>query len=175
MHLPQSALGALLWVPAAGWEAGYMVWGSVADWQRKREAAFPDKGPVGPLWLFLLFAVGGMGLCAIPLCAGLPVAWTMALFFLVMFTTGGYVVIALASGAQRQAAEHTGFLAGFSISGWSLVTGVLMWQVGRMIDRGEFTQTFWLVAALPWVGVTVWRMLSGPARPAGRKIAGVEA
>ena len=86
----------------------------------------------------------------------------MAIFFVAMFLSGGFVVIALASGATTQAPENTGFLAGFSISGWSLTTGVLMWIVGRMFDQSEYTATFWLVAALPWVGVLFWWLLHDP-------------
>jgi hypothetical protein len=86
----------------------------------------------------------------------------MAIFFLVMFLSGGYVVIALAHGATTQVLGNTGFLAGFSISGWSLTTGVLMAVVGRMFDRAEYTATFWLVSALPAAGVLLWRLLRDP-------------
>ena len=34
--------------------------------------------------------------------------------------------------------------------------------VGRMFDRAEYTATFWLVAALPWVGVLLWWILHNP-------------
>jgi hypothetical protein len=114
--------------------------------------------------LFAFFAAGSTLLCLIPTVAQLPhaVSITMAIFFLVMFLSGGYVVIALAHGATTQAAENTGFLAGFSISGWSLTTGVLMAVVGRMFDRAEYTATFWLVSALPVTGVLLWRLLRDP-------------
>jgi len=160
LHEPQSALGNLLWVPPAGWEVGYLVWGRVADFRRKRALLKGNAAP-SPLDLFVLFAAGGMALCAIPACAGLPHALliTLVLFFLVMFFTGGYVVIALAHGVTTQQATNTGLLAGFSISGWAVATGVLMWQVGRMIDAGQFTQTFWLTASLPVAGVLLWLLV----------------
>jgi MFS transporter, ACS family, hexuronate transporter len=163
LHQPQGALGHLLWIPPAGWEAGYLFWGWIADRRRKKGMA-AGNSVLSPLGLFVLFAAGSMALCLIPYFAGLPhaVAITMAIFFLVMFLSGGYVVIALAHGATTQAAENTGFLAGFSISGWSLTTGVLMAVVGRMFDRAEYTATFWLVAALPAVGVLVWLLLRDP-------------
>jgi hypothetical protein len=126
--------------------------------------------------LFSLFAAGSAGLCFIPGAAGLPnaVALTMAIFFVVMFLGGGYVVIALAHGATTQSAANTGFLAGFSISGWSLTTGMLMWVVGRMFDRGEYTATIWLVASLPAAGVVLWKLLSdpGPGASSGNKATG---
>jgi hypothetical protein len=35
--------------------------------------------------------------------------------------------------------------------------------VGRMFDRAEYTATFWLVAALPAVGVLLWLLLRDSA------------
>ena len=161
LHQPQADLGHWLWIPPAGWEAGYLFWGWIAD--RRRKKALASGSPTAsPLGLFALFAVGSMAVCLIPLSAGLThaVAITMAIFFLVMFFSGGYVVIALAHGATVQSAENTGFLAGFSISGWSLTSGILMWVVGRMFDKAEYTATFWLVAALPSLGVLLWLLIS---------------
>jgi MFS transporter, ACS family, hexuronate transporter len=163
LHQPQSALGHLLWIPPAGWEAGYLFWGWIADRRRKKAIARGRSSP-SPFGLFALFAAGSLALCLIPMVSGLDhaVAMTMAIFFLVMFLSGGYVVIALAHGATTQAAENTGFLAGFSISGWSLTTGILMWVVGRMFDQAEYTATFWLVSALPAAGILFWWLLHDP-------------
>jgi len=169
LHQPQSVLGHLLWIPPAGWEAGYLVWGWVADRRRSRAGTRVATSPLG---LFTLFALGSVGIAAIPYTAALPhaVALTMALFFLIMFLSGGFVVIALAHGATTQAPENSGFLAGFSISGWSLSTGILMWIVGRMFDRGAYTETFWLVASLPCAGVLLWWSLGGGKHALGRLI-----
>jgi ACS family hexuronate transporter-like MFS transporter len=163
LHQPQSALGHLLWIPPAGWETGYLFWGWVAD-RRRRKALESGNAAISPLGLFASFAAGSTVLCVIPYAAAPPhaVAITMSIFFLVMFLSGGYVVITLAHGATTQAAENTGFLAGFSISGWSLTTGVLMAVVGHMFDRAEYTATFWLVAALPIMGVLSWSILRDP-------------
>jgi MFS transporter, ACS family, hexuronate transporter len=163
LHQPQAALAHLLWIPPAGWETGYLFWGWIADRRRKSALAAGNRA-VSPLGLFALFAAGSTMLCLIPYAAQFPhaVLITMAIFFLVMFLSGGYVVITLAHGATTQAGENTGFLAGFSISGWSLTTGVLMAVVGRMFDRAEYTVTFWLVSALPVAGVFLWMLLRDP-------------
>jgi ACS family hexuronate transporter-like MFS transporter len=163
LHQPQAALGHWLWIPPAGWETGYLFWGWIAD-RRRRKSLAVGTPPVSPLGLFAIFAAGSTVICLIPSSAGLShaVAITMAIFFVAMFLSGGFVVIALASGATTQAPENTGFLAGFSISGWSLTTGVLMWVVGRMFDQSEYTATFWLVAVLPWTGVLLWWLLHDP-------------
>lgn len=159
LHQPQSALTHLLWIPPAGWETGYLVWGWVAD---RRRARHGPQGIPSPLGLMCLFALGSLAIAAIPLCASLShsVSITVALFFLVMFLSGGFIVISLAHGATTQSSAHAGFLAGFSISAWSLTTGVLMWVVGRMFDRGMYAQSFWLVAGLPCLGVALWWLLS---------------
>jgi MFS family permease len=165
LHLPQATLGHLLWLPPAGWETGYLFWGRIADRRRIRAQALGVPTP-SPIKLFTLFATASTAICLIPACAALPhaVAISMALFFLVMFLSGGYVVIALAHGATTQTAHNTGFLAGFSISGWSFITGLLMPVVGMMFDRGLYTASFWLVAALPSLGVVAWSQLSSPVR-----------
>ena len=166
LHLPQATLGHLRWLPPAGWEAGYLFWGRLAD-RRRLAAQRQGKPAPSPLTLFTLFALGCIPLGLAPLLAtcswALPA--TMALLFLVMFLSGGFVVIALAHGASTQPAANTGFLAGFSISGWSLVTGLLMPLVGSMFDHGAYTGAFWLVAALPVAGVLLWRVLSSPPVP----------
>jgi len=166
LHQSQSSVGYLLWLPPAGWEAGYLFWGWVADLRRRQALTAGELLAPSPRWLFVLFAAGSLVLCLIPLCTHLPFAAgiTMALFFLVMFLSGGFVVIALAHGATTQAAKNTGFLAGFSISGWSLTTGLLMVIVGKMFDHGAYAATFWLVALLPAIGVLLWWLLSEPGR-----------
>ena len=166
LHIRQSTIGYLLWLPPAGWEAGYLFWGWVADRRRKKALEAGELSAPSPRRLFMLFAAGSLVLCLIPSCARLPFAAgiTMALFFLVMFLSGGFVVIALAHGATTQRAQNTGFLAGFSISGWSLATGLLMVVVGKMFDLGAYSATFFLVALLPAAGVLLWWLLSKPGR-----------
>lgn len=165
LHLPQAELGHLLWLPPAGWEAGYLFWGWLADRRRARAEA-AGAGTPSPLGLFTLFAVGTASVCLIPPCARLALAvpLTMGLLVVTMFLSGGFVVISLAHGATTQAKENTGFLAGFSISGWSLATGLLMPVVGAMFDRNLYAESFWVVAALPFAGVGVWWWLSSAGR-----------
>ncbi len=160
LHQSTASLGYLLWIPPAGWEFGYLTWGRVADILQRRALAQGQRS-ISPFPLYLALALGSLLLAAIPLCAGLPFAvpLTMTIFFFVMFLGGGYVVLALAHGATTQAPEHRAFLAGFSISGFSLATGILMAIVGRWIDHGWFTQSFWLASACPLAGVLLWRLI----------------
>ena len=41
LHVSQASLGHLLWIPPAGWETGYLVWGWISDRRRVRGG----KGP----------------------------------------------------------------------------------------------------------------------------------
>jgi ACS family hexuronate transporter-like MFS transporter len=160
LHVGQASLGHLLWIPPAGWECGYLFWGRVAD---RRTA----RGLGRPAGLFAAFAVAGFVVVLAPLAVGLahPVAATMGIFFVEMFIAGGFVVMSLSDGMSVQRKEHAGFLAGFAISSWALVTGILTPYLGHLFDRREYAAGFWLIAALPVVGVVVWAGLRERVSP----------
>jgi MFS family permease len=159
LHVSQASLGHLLWIPPAGWEAGYLFWGRVADKRQRRGAGKPTA-------LFAAFCVAGFLIVLAPLAARSPhpVATTMLLFFVQMFIAGGFVVLTLSDGmnAQRkelQGKERAGFLAGIAISSWAAVTGVLTPVLGHYFDRRDYAEGFWLVAWLPVAGVLIWGAL----------------
>jgi ACS family hexuronate transporter-like MFS transporter len=156
LHASQGTLGHLLWIPPAGWEAGYLFWGRVADRRTARGSARPSA-------LFAWLAAGGVIMAAIPAMAGMPhpLLLTMVLFFTAMFVAGGFVVLALADGLTRQPAGSAGFLAGFCISCWALVTAVVMPLIGRMFDAQRYGISFVFIACIPPVGVLLWWWLTG--------------
>ncbi len=151
LHVGQAQLGHLLWIPPAGWEAGYLFWGRVADRRRARGAGRPAG-------LFAAFAVAGFVVVLAPVAVHVayPVLATMGIFFVEMFIAGGFVVLSLSDGMEAQRKDHAGFLAGFAISSWALVTGVLTPVLGHFFDLKEYVRGFWLIAALPVVGVVWW-------------------
>jgi MFS transporter, ACS family, hexuronate transporter len=156
LHLSQINLGHLLWLPPAGWEAGYLFFGHIADRRRQRN---PLSRP-GPL--FALFSIAGFVIILAPAAARSlhPVAATMLLFFLQMFIAGGFVVFSLSDGMAILPKQHSAFLAGICISVWALVTGVLMPILGHFFDHGRYTVAFWIVAFLPPLGTLLWKILS---------------
>jgi MFS transporter, ACS family, hexuronate transporter len=156
LHLSQINLGHLLWLPPAGWEAGYLFFGYVADRRRHHS---PDRRP-GPL--FVLFSIAGFLITLAPAAARspYPVAATMLLFFLQMFIAGGFVVFSLSDGMAMLPIQHSAFLAGICISAWALATGILMPILGHFFDQGRYTFTFWIVAFLPPLGTLLWKILS---------------
>ncbi len=157
LHLSQVSLGHLLWLPPAGWEAGYLVFGRLADLRRRKGAGRPGG-------IFALLSIAGFLIMLAPMAARshAPVAATMLLFFLQMFIAGGFVVFALSDGMSALPREHSAFLAGFAISSWALATGLLMPVLGHLFDRQRYGLTFWLVACLPPIGSLLWKMLSSP-------------
>jgi len=154
LHVSQASLGHLLWIPPAGWETGYLVWGWIADRRRARGAGRPGG-------LFAAFSVAGFSILLAPLAArcAYPVTATMALFYLQMFLAGGFVVLSLSDGMSVQRKENSGFLAGAAISSWAGVTGLLTPVLGRFFDRHDYVAGFWLVAWLPVVGTVLWQLL----------------
>jgi MFS transporter, ACS family, aldohexuronate transporter len=159
LHVGQASLGHLLWIPPAGWEAGYLFWGLIAD----RRTAGGAKRPLG---FFVIFSLAGFLVTLLPAAAAgsHPIALTMLLFFLQMFFAGGFVVLSLADGIAAQPKQNTGFLSGIAVSVWALLTGLLMPMLGHLMDRNFYTATFWLVACLPPLGTILWRVLSGDGR-----------
>jgi MFS family permease len=168
LHLSQSSLGHLLWLPPAGWEAGYLFFGRLADRRRERDASSINAVARRPGVLFIFFSVAGFLITLAPAAARspYPVAATMLLFFLQMFLAGGFVVFSLADGMATLPKQHSAFLAGFCISAWALATGILMPILGHFFDRGRYTLTFWIVACLPPLGTLLWKLLSSKAPPA---------
>jgi MFS transporter, ACS family, hexuronate transporter len=162
LHLSQVTLGHLLWLPPAGWEAGYLVFGRLADRRRRKEASRVAR----PGGVFVLLSIAGFLIALAPLAARseLPVVATMLLFFLQMFVAGGFVVFALSDGMAMLPTQHSAFLAGVCISAWALTTGLLMPVLGHYFDRGQYGLTFWLVACLPPAGTLLWWGLSTPTR-----------
>ncbi|MCU1322362.1 MAG: putative arabinose efflux permease, family [Acidobacteriaceae bacterium] len=161
LHVSQASLGHLLWIPPAGWEAGYLFWGQVAD-RRNARSLRNALNPTRPTILFTCFCVAGFLITLAPRAAAspYPVAATMLIFFLQMFIAGGFVVLSLSDGMAHQPRQSAGLLAGVAISSWALVTGILIPILGRFFDHFEYQRGFWLVAALPVCGMLLWKLLS---------------
>jgi MFS transporter, ACS family, hexuronate transporter len=171
LHASQASLGHLLWIPPAGWEAGYLFWGRVAD---RRRASAPASGILlgTPLKsarytnLLLGLCAAGFLITLAPWAAASPhpIFFTMLLFFLQMFIGGGFVVLSLSDGmdaqpGQNQPGQNSGLLAGTAISCWALVTGLLIPVLGYFFDHSHYTRAFWLVAGLPVAGFVLWKSL----------------
>jgi ACS family hexuronate transporter-like MFS transporter len=161
LHASQASLGHLLWIPPAGWEAGYLVWGRLADRRNRKALQVSNSVPSRPTAFFILFCVSGFLIVLAPVAASSPhpIFNTMLLFFLQMFIGGGFVVLSLADGMNEQPPQSSGLLAGVAISSWALVTSLLIPVLGHFFDRGQYPRGFWLVACLPVLGTALWKLL----------------
>ncbi|MBS1800672.1 MAG: MFS transporter [Acidobacteria bacterium] len=160
LHLSQASLGHLLWLPPAGWEAGYLIFGRLAD--RRRGSATLQGMPLKrPGIVFLMLSAASLPIVSAPALArtAYPVAGIVALFFFEMFIAGGFVVFALSDGMAVLPKRNSAFLAGICISAWALVTGVLMPAIGYLFDHLRYAMAFWMVGCMPLVGMSLWRLL----------------
>lgn len=154
MHLSQSDLGKVLWIPPLGWELGYFAWGWVFD----RFAADKDR----PTFLFVLLAM-----------LALPFAFTshatssatvLALLFWSMFVTGGFQMLGLRTGARAYSSDRMASVAGVASGAWAAEAAFILPLTGRWFDQQRFDLIFGLVALAPLVGVGLWLWLSKNAR-----------
>jgi MFS transporter, ACS family, hexuronate transporter len=152
MALSQSDLGKVLWIPPLGWEIGYFVWGWIFD----RFAADQDR----PVFMFFLLAAlmipfGFTGLVS-------STAGVLALFFWVMFVTGGFQMLGLRTGARAYPGARTASVAGVASGAWAAESAVILPITGRWFDQARYDWIFWAVAIIPMVGVLLWTVLSRP-------------
>lgn len=149
----QGEVGAVLWIPPLGWEAGYFFWGWATD-------RFTEHGES----LSRL-----RGLLGITLVLMLPLALTarlgsfalvMAELFLAMFVAGGFIIMALAYATCAYSTSHSGLIAGLGAGGWSAVVACVMPFFGRLFDLHRWDLAFVVATAFPVAGYAGWLLLS---------------
>lgn len=146
----QDDLKYYLWVPPAGWEAGYFFWGWAAD----RYASGKNR----PAGLFVLLTFLGLPLGAVTWITS-P-ALVMIVFFWSMFVAAGFIVVALRAAARDYPAGQTSMVAGLGAGTWSALVAVLLPLLGRWFDQQRYTETFLLVTMVPVAGTVLWLWLT---------------
>ena len=146
----QNDLKYYLWIPPAGWEAGYFFWGWAAD----RHASAKSR----PAGLFVLLTILQLPLAAVTWITS-PVL-VMIVFFWSMFVAAGFIVVALRAAAQAYPAGQTSMVAGLGAGTWSALVAVLLPLLGRWFDQQRYTETFLLVTLVPVLGTTLWLWLT---------------
>jgi MFS transporter, ACS family, hexuronate transporter len=140
----QATLGRVLWLPPLGWEVGYFFWGWVID--RAKDSAIFGR-------LFAGLAALALPLALTPLMSAR--AGILALLFLAMFVSAGFVIVSLTETTRRHDERHAGYLAGLGVGAWSGLM-MLMPVFGRLFDLGDFRTAFALAAACPPIGWLIW-------------------
>jgi ACS family hexuronate transporter-like MFS transporter len=148
----QTDLKFYLWVPPAGWEAGYFFWGWAAD----RYASGKNR----PAGMFVLLTALQLPLAMVtwltsPLLAVLVFFWSM-------FVAAGFIVVALRAASRAYPAGQTALVAGLGAGTWSALVAMLLPLLGRWFDQQRYTETFLLVALVPVIGTVLWLWLTRP-------------
>jgi ACS family hexuronate transporter-like MFS transporter len=153
LHLSQSELNQLVWIPPLTWGIGYFFWGWAAD----RYAANNPR----PIGMMLLLTVVSLTLGATTWTTSVPLA--IALISLSTFIGGGFQMVALKVGAYAFPREQAAMMSGIASGSWSLVNFVLLRAIGswsNWMNNQQWEEIFWLIAILPAVGIAVWLLLS---------------
>lgn len=165
MHKSQVEIGHVLWIPPLGWELGYFFWGWVMDRFAKGGASV--RAMRG--WL-LAAMVAGTPLAAIsrvPSFAG-----ALALMFVVMFVSAGFIIGGVAYATSYYSMGRAGWIAGIGAGAWSAVVGSVMPMMGRLFDGHRYDAAFGVATLIPMAGWALWRALDG--RRAGAGADGIE-
>jgi ACS family hexuronate transporter-like MFS transporter len=141
----QAAIGKVLWIPPLGWEAGYFIWGWLAD-----------RGT--PLRVLMAAAaVLCLPLALLPFGAGLAVFMTG--LFVAMFAASGFIVLSMAYATRVFSAAHAGLIAGIGAGAWSAAVAVFMPVLGRLFDLRLYPAAFVIAAVFPAAGYALWALL----------------
>ena len=76
------------------------------------------------------------------------------------FIGGGFQMVALKVGAYTYPREQAALMSGIASGSWALVNYVLLKFLGPLFDQHRYTEVFWLITALPAVGIAIWLVLS---------------
>jgi hypothetical protein len=84
----------------------------------------------------------------------------LALLFLAMFASAGFVIVSLAETTRRHSVEHGAYLAGLGAGSWSGLMMLAMPIFGRLLDRTDYAAAYFIAALSPLVGGLAWRALT---------------
>jgi ACS family hexuronate transporter-like MFS transporter len=153
LHLTQTDVNQLVWIPPLTWGIGYFFWGWAAD----RYAA-NNRRPIG---MFLLLTITSLTLGLVTMTTSVPLA--MALIGFSTFIGGGFQMVALKVGSYAFPREQAAMMTGIASGSWSLVNFVLLRVVGPWtgwMNGNRWEEIFWVIAVLPAAGIAVWYVLS---------------
>ena len=152
MHFSQTQLGHVLWIPPLGWEVGYFFWGWITD---RFAAAGASVRAMRRQFVILICLM--LPLSAVTRVESAGAA--LALMFLAMFISAGFIIGAVAYATHYYSSGHAGLIAGLGAGSWSAVVAVAMPGAGRLFDLHNYNAAFGLATALPVAGYFIWRFM----------------
>jgi ACS family hexuronate transporter-like MFS transporter len=150
----QLELGALLWIPPLGWEAGYYFWG----WWTDRTVARRGFTTASYRTLFTLLMLASLPLAGVPYIASVPGA--MIELFFAMFVAAGFIISTVSYATSHFGLRDSAFLAGLGAGSWSALVAIIMPIAGRLFDQKNYGAAFLLAALFPFAGWAIWLALN---------------
>ena len=157
LHKTQKEIGAVLWLPPLGWEAGYFFWGWATDRFMKSGA---DIGALRKT--FTLLTVFSLSLAVIPYLQSF--AAVMLLMFFTMFLAAGFIICSLAYANSYYPVRHAGLIAGLGAGSWSAMVALVMPGMGRLFDLHMYPTAFAIISLFPALALAVWWTLDVVSR-----------
>ncbi len=139
-NVTQAELGALLWIPPAGWETGYFFWGWMCD-----RVGIANAGKL--MRVSMLFS---LPLILAPRIDSLPLL--MGELFLAMFVTSGFIIPSINYATSIVPRGSISLVAGMGAGSFSLLTALLAPFFGRFFDQRNYDAAFTLAAVFPVAG-----------------------
>lgn len=152
--LSQGRIGALLWIPAVGWEIGNLFFGWLVD--RLTMAGLTRPAAVRR-------AMGAAAALALVLAATpwiQPVGFVLTALAMGMFLSSGMAIPSLAYASYSFPARDAGFVAGLASAALGAQSTLIMPVFGRLFDLKRYDVAFVLAAAMPILGYILWLRLT---------------
>ncbi|MGH9672278.1 MAG: MFS transporter [Bryobacteraceae bacterium] len=150
----QSLIGQVLWIPPLGWELGYFFWGWMTD--RAVRGGAPRLAAYRRLMMTNLLL--GLPLAAIPFTGNFAVV--LAIFFVAMFTTAGFIIVPISYATWVYSQKYSGLIAGLAAGSWSAAVAMVMPLFGRLFDHQRYEAAFLVAALFPVAGFGIWRWIN---------------
>ena len=150
----QASLVRILWAPPFAWAVGYFFWGWAAD-------RFAEDNP-RPIGMFVLLTalslpIGATTWTASPVLAICLISWTA-------FIVGGFQMVVLKANSYAYPREQSAMMMGIAGGSWSAANVVLLPLLGRWFGQQRYSESFWVLALCPTLGLILWLWLG--RRPA---------